>query len=385
MNGKFHLKIEKALPVVIFIVCVISLAILFMHIFRQLPNETTTLGLDWRTIWTGIKNGTITYGNLGETIGGMYTPPPGILFLLPFGYLPFKESWGLLAFISILILIISVPKTKAQKLDWLAIFLLVLSYPSLRNIADGNLEAFVVVAVVLMLKGYARNSPIIITLGLLLATIKIQETWLLIIVFSLYVIWKWPKKKWLPIFFSVAFVTIGSMLMWGKPWLEAILSHTNQANNIPGIIFTTEMGRGSIIDITLSSCMQRLGFASWITSCLWLLLFISTGLIVLLWFKRGGNFTKILSALLLSSGILLAPYVSGNSFLVLVAIGLIPLFQYDKIIGSLMLALTYLPYLASQQILYHYQSYYWTFLSILFLFIAIHKLKSALRIKIKPQ
>jgi hypothetical protein len=59
---------------------------------------------------------------------------------------------------------------------------------------------------------------------------------------------------------------------------------------------------------------------------------------------------------------LVAPYVSGNSFLTAVAFGIVPIFQSDRIFGSILFLSVYVPYFVSQDILYSYQSYYWTFL-----------------------
>ena len=69
---------------------------LFLQVFRSLPIENTPLGLDWRTIWKGIHLGQVTFGNTEGGIGGMYTPPWGIFFLFPLGFLSFRDSLSLI-------------------------------------------------------------------------------------------------------------------------------------------------------------------------------------------------------------------------------------------------------------------------------------------------
>ena len=325
-----------------------------MTAFRQIPVENTSLGLDWYTIWTGIQNGVISFGVPENEIGGMYTPPWGLFFLIPFGFLSFKDSWAIFSLITITILVLSVPK-KNERLDFVGIILLVTSFPAMRNLADGNLESIVIGGIILTGLGYQRKNPYLTALGILLASIKFQETWLYCFFLIYLIIRYWPFSKQVQMFLISGSVFILSMLFWGTDWIEAVFFSQND-----GIGLSSTMGRGSIIDITMAASLNRLGIPGWFIWIMWILVLSLT--IYLVFQFKNIKLERGFMVILLTASMLLAPYVSGNSFLTIVAIGIIPLLQSNKLIGITLLVLTNAPYLASTEMLFNYQSYYWTFL-----------------------
>jgi len=330
--------------------------VLFITAFRQLPIENTSLGLDWRTIWEGIQHGRVTFGNTENGIGGMFTPPWGVLFLLPFGFLSFRDSWGIISLVTLISLVMSVPRLSNKKLDVMGTVLLILSFPALRNLADGNLEGLVVGGIILMLLGYNSSNPLVLSLGVLLATVKFQETWLLCLV-AFYLIWRrWPTFHQGLVFTIIGVTVIFSVLLWGRDWVKAFVLNTP---NMGGL--SSAMGRGTLIDITASAALGRLGLPLWFISVTWIFL-----LGITLWLLRHHPPALSISweyaAFLVAASMLLAPYVSGNSFLTIVAIGIIPLLRRNRFAAIALIILAYLPYLMSKNTLYYYQSYYWSFL-----------------------
>lgn len=330
-------------------------AALFIVVFMVLPIENTSLGLDWQTIWNGLYGGQVIFGASANNIGGMYTPPWGIPLLLPLGFLPFRISWGVLSFVSSAILVVSVPRADNEKPDLLAIVLLLLSFPALRNVADGNLEGLVIGGIVVMIAGYNQLDSVLFSIGLILASVKLQETWLLCLILLCLVHKNWPGVRRLQTLTITGLWLIFSMLIWGSAWLNTLLiSPTNQ------IGLSSAMGRGSLIDITLTAAFDRAGISSGIIMLTW----TSICGLTLLFIRRSNimQVPRLYVTFLVSASMLLAPYVSGNSFLTVVAIGIIPLFQRHRWLGLVLLGLSSLPFLASHDVLYYYQAYYWTLL-----------------------
>jgi len=323
--------------------------VLFVWAFNHLPIENTSLGLDWQIIWNGLHRGQVVFGGTDGYVGGLFTPPWGILFLMPLGFLSFRDSWGVISFISIVILALCVPRTGKKRQNVLAIILLLVSFPALRNLADGNLEALVIGGIVLMMIGYNRTSPAAFSLGLLLATIKFQETWLLCL-FMLYLVYKnWRLAHQLQMLGITGAVLAFSLLTWGGAWFSAVL--IDKANQV---------GKGSLIDISISAALGRLGVSSVFIVFVWVGILGLT--LLVLRRHRIKQMSWMSATFLVSASMLLAPYASGNSFLTVVAIGIISLFQQRRRLGITLLILTSVPFLASRDMLYYGQAYYWTFL-----------------------
>jgi len=354
---------RNSLEITILALSIIFSSGLFIWGFRLLPLENTTLGLDWKTIWDGIYRGKVVFGNSSETIGGMYTPPWGIILLLPLGFLSFRDSWGIISLISLVGLISSVPK-KNNKLDIFAISLLVLCFPSLRNFADGNLEGLVIGGVAVMLWAFRIQKPILLAMGMLIASIKFQETWLLSLMILYLINKNWSSSDFAKVLICGGIVSGISMLFFGQGWIESLFGEVSGT-----AVLSSAMGRGSLIDISLSGAMERLGVSSVYRNLAVGLLLIAIFLLLYILDKRDKLFQEDVVGLLLVVSMLVAPYVSGNSFLTVVAIGVVPLFQANRLIGSILFVLINLPFIFGQDILYYYQSYYWTFLLVTVLLI----------------
>jgi len=201
----------------------------------------------------------------------------------------------------------------------------------------------------------ARGLPYFLSkLEILLAAIKPQETWLFLGVLFYLILRYWTPCQKIKVSIIVGNFLLISMFLWGLEWGTALFTNPKGEVNL-----SAAMGRGSLIDITLAAALGRLGMQIWGIRLIWLLLLITTAVIV--FYSRYSPLRSI-TPFLLSASMLLAPYVSGNSFLTIVAMAIIPMLQHDKAWGIPLYVLTEIPFFATTTWLINYQSYYWTLL-----------------------
>jgi hypothetical protein len=309
-------------------------AVLIANAFERLPIEGTSLGIDWRGLWSGIRNGQVSYAT------GLFISPWSLPFILPFGFLTLRSGWGILTLCTLGVLVISVPRDRPRML--LGVLLLTLSWPSLRHIADGNFEALVILGLLLIVYGYREQKPVVLAVGSLMATAKVQETWILIIVLALYLITTWPRPKLVMFGAVVAAVVVPAMILVGPLWLNTTLR-----------IYE----RGSIMDITLPAAVGRMGLSPVITVIAGLVLVGVTAYVVL---TGQRTLTREKAGMLVALSLLLAAYGAGNSFLTVLAIGIIPLFQVRAIAGGILIILADLIALFPPEFAYNWGASYWT-------------------------
>ncbi len=333
MNARRFVGITAA------ILLLVAAAYLLMAFFEHLPIEGTTLALDWRGLWSGLRGGIPKYGDTG-----LRNPPWSILPLLPLGLLTFRASWGLLSFITVAILIASVPRSSNTKIRWLGTALLATSFLTMRQLVDGNFEGLVIAGVLLILHGYGTLNPWVLAAGTLLATVKPQATWLLIACLAVYVLRTWPLREWLATSLMVGLVVVLSLIWFGRDWWNAMVS-------IPQ--------RESIMDCSLPATVGRLGFPTWVFVILGGGLLAATLYIVL---AGRPAIAREKAGMLIAASLLLSPYAAGNSFLTVLAVGIIPLLQSQPLAGAILVALTDLPYLTlfAPDVQFQWSTYYWT-------------------------
>lgn len=365
-----HGRANKYIDWMFFALLVGLIGLVFVSFFRTLPIESTTLAIDWKTIWNSTHDGKVGFGNAQETIGGFYTPPWGVFFLLPFTLLPLRESWGLFSFVSLLILILSVPKKGADRLDFLGILLLVTSFPAIRSLADGNLECLVITGILLSRYALEKQNYPALTLGLLLSSVKFQETWLVLLFALISVVRKWSKGRLIKFYALLTLVVSVSMIFWGKQWLGSMI-YVEWEGSFPKIEFIGEMGKGSIIDISLTSSLVRLGMPRY---AIWMILFIIFAITfhqAYKTFSKPERDLRYFFTFLIASSTMLSPYVSGNGYFTLFAIGIFPLLRQNYKVGVLLSALAFVPYFVDRTLLYNYQSYYWLLNAFLFWLVGV--------------
>jgi len=318
----------------------VILGTVFALFFSQLPVESTSLALDWRGIYTGLIRG-VRYGS------GVRNPPWSLALLLPLRVLSMPASWGVWNFVSLLILLLSVPRHAQRARFWLSALLLIVSYPILRLFADGNLDPLTLAGALLCVIGYQKRHSLVLTAGILLASTKPQASVLLLLVLGLYVLQTWPLREWLRLGGWLAIIVIPAMLWRGQEWLEAVF----------GI-----QQRGSLMDVSLNSTLTRAGLSPTLSAVLWLAVL---GLTLFIAWRSDRTFSRYKAAMLAAASLLIAPYSAGNTVLVVMAVGVIPLFQARPGWGLLLIALIDLPFLIPTDALLVSFGYYSTLLLLL--------------------
>src|SRR5258708_22894509 len=107
-----------------------------------------------------------------------------VTVVVPLGFLSLHAGWGMLALMTATVLVLSVPRRRSFGLYLLSIIALITSWPAIRQIVDGNFEVLVIAGALLVVYGYRRQRLVILAAGLLLATAKPQETWLMMLVLA---------------------------------------------------------------------------------------------------------------------------------------------------------------------------------------------------------
>lgn len=291
------------------IVTLIALVGLLIWFFEQWPIEGTTLALDWRSIHSGLRGGVITYGpNIG-----MRAPPWNAVMLLPMGLLSMRASWGLIAFITLFVLVLAVPRGIRGRTQLLIAVLLVASYPSLRHLADGNLEGFIISAGLLCIAGFNERRVWVLGLGILLLPIKIQEAWLIVPVLGLYILGSWRPELWTRLALGVLAVIIVPSVLLLPQWINGALGIGE---------------RGSIMDASFTATTARLSIPTPIAVAIYSIVLSGTLYVAFRHFYRYQyklhspvTFTREHAAMCISAGLFLAPYAAGNSYLTIVALG----------------------------------------------------------------
>lgn len=289
----------------------------------RLPSDSTSLGLDWKAMWHGLEGGRLQYGT------GLRNPPWSLILLVPLGLLPFTTGWAILNVFNLGMLVLSVPRSGGRARFWLASLLLATSYVSLRLLADGNVEGLVIAGVLLCLLALERGNPWILAGGVLLATTKVQETWLLVAWFGIDALVRWKPDKWLRTLALVVLVVSSSMIWKGSAWLQAL--------------FGIEQ-RGSIMDVSLVTTLGRLGLSGVVAGGAWLFVFAASALVAAL---RRGKPHRAVPGMLLAASVLLAPYAAGNNLVSLLAVGVAPLLVGSPGLGILIILIEDLKYVAS--------------------------------------
>jgi hypothetical protein len=314
-------------------------AALVASAFERLPIEGTSLAIDWKGLYQGLRGGHVVYGNAT----GLRIAPWVIPLVLPLGFLSFRSSWGALTLFTIGVLVVSVPRPKGKTALWLvSMLLLVTSYSALRHTADGNFEGIIIAGALLIVAGYRAQKPLVLALGLLMATAKVQESWALVLATGFYVLLAWPLQLKIRLGIILAAVVVPCLLLWGSIWFNAM-----------GAI----LERGSLVDVSLGAALSRMDVPALLALICEAVLLIMTGLVVLMSKRQIG---RDKAAFLICASMLLAPYAAGNSFLTVLAIGIIPLFQSRRWLGGLLIILSDAQLVLPRDFLYWNGAYYWT-------------------------
>lgn len=329
---------QRVTEYVVFALLLVLAASAILYFFEQLPIEGTSLGIDWFRAWNGLQGGKMLYSDST----GLRIAPWTLPVVVPLGYLSFRSSWGVLVLGTLAVLILSVPRTGKRWLHWLSILLLITSFPAMRHAVDGNFEALTIGGVLLIVAGFRQGVPWLLAAGLLLGSAKPQETWILLAVVGWYLLRSWPPGKIARLALIVGPIVLLGLLLAGSIWIGGM-----------GAI----VERGSIMDVSLMAATTRAGFGQAGTIVCWAGLLGASG-----FFSLSGKpvLNREKAAMLMCTSQLLAPYTAGNSYLSILAVGVIPFFQSNRLLGTVLLILTNVMYLFPRDIAYWWSAYYTT-------------------------
>lgn len=202
---------------VLMAIVLIILAVPFFLASNTVDLANDAIAFDWKIFHAGVD-----ISDIGASYSNrVYTPPWSILLLVPLTALPFKLSWSLMLYFTTLMMVASVPRSRSSAL-WIAgIFLLLLSYPTLRNFADVNLEAYVILGILLTIYAYQSKHPLFLAVAVLIAVIKPQSVFLVMIVLGFYMLQTFPKREIAKFAVLVGSVFVITMLLWGQAWFDS--------------------------------------------------------------------------------------------------------------------------------------------------------------------
>ncbi|MBZ0302860.1 MAG: DUF2029 domain-containing protein [Anaerolineae bacterium] len=313
------MRASKWIPWLIFGAALIGVALAFATFFEQIPTDQNTLAMDWKGyLWPGLRDG-LPYTDVNGTVRN---PPWTVIPLLPLGQMSMRASWGILSLITLVILLISVPRVPRRSLYWISVLALIFSLPSIRNLVDGNVEALSIAGVLALLYGYRRENPLILALGILFAVAKPQVTSLLMLALGLYVFQSRPPRLWLMTAILVVLVATPALWWRGEQWLAMMFG-------IPE--------KGSIMDLSLMAALERTGWLpAALNRAIWLGVIGITGGVT--WLSKR-SLTREKAGMLIAASLLVAPYAAST--LTLVAIGVVPFFQKNRLWGGVLLLLAF--------------------------------------------
>lgn len=315
MRERFkHQYIETA----IFGISVAVTGALFLILVSRFNLEDSAFAFDWKNLWPGFRNGQLHWDEF------IHHPPWSLIFVMPFGFLSLRVSWGLMMMLTLLSLILSVRRQKSVRRWYAGTLALVLSYPALRVLVDGNFEAFTILGLLLMVRGYERRQPVAMALGVLLAMIKPQITYLLLAVAALYTYKTTSREFQTRLALALLIVILPTSLWQGKPWLNSLRESP----------FSWGISLPVILDSAgVPSFFIRLAQIAIIGGSLW-----AAG-------HGAGPLGRPQMGMLIAGGMLAAPYSQALSLLVVLAIGVVPVMLTRPRYGILLFVLFNLPYL----------------------------------------
>ncbi len=341
-RGRFRLS-----PVTVIAAALILVAVaITLSFFERIPIENMPgFAIDWKSLYNGLAGGHIVYKG-----GSVMIAPWSLPVVVPLGFLSLHAGWGMLALMTATVLVLSVPRRRSFGLYLLSIIALITSWPAIRQIVDGNFEVLVIAGALLVVYGYRRQRLVILAAGLLLATAKPQETWLMMLVLAVYLWRTLTRRQLLQLAAMLLIVIVPALLLFGGSWI----------GSMRGII--PAPGPDNPVDISLWASLGRLGVSAWIVGVVWLL-----GVAATLYVTLAGKPTlsRDKAGMLIAASLVFSPYAAGDSFLTVLAIGIIPMLQTRPRVGWILLLLTDLQYVLPHDFLFANGAYYWTAMLIL--------------------
>lgn len=302
--------------VLIAIILIIA-AVPFFLASNYIDLSNDAIAFDWKESF----HGAIWLDNFGWDTRPFRTPPWSLPFFLPVTALPFEVGWSLMTYFTTLMIVASVPRSRSTRLWITAIFLLLTAYPTLRNYADVNLEAYVIFGVLLSIYAYHKKLPFVLGIAVLIATIKPQAVFLLMIVLGVYILQTFQQREIFKFAGLVGAVFGITMLLWGQVWFGSL-------ETVPG-------------GISLSAGLDSLGLPLPLIIIAQVIIAIGTLAIA---FRGNKQLSRMKVGLLIVGSVMAAPYANGLSTVSVLAIGVTALFIKRPLLGFFIFIVYSLPY-----------------------------------------
>ncbi|MEM9951952.1 MAG: hypothetical protein AAF846_10145 [Chloroflexota bacterium] len=290
----------------------------FLLAINLVDLDNPAIAFDWRESF----HGAIWLDNFGWDTRPFRTPPWSVYFLLPFTALPFALGWATMLYITTIAMVAVVPRKPSRNLWLIGTILLLTAHPVIRNIADVNLEGFVIGGLLLSLYGFHEEKPLWLALGILIAGVKPQGVFLMYIVMGLYMLRTWNWRNIGKVIAICGGVFVLTMLIWGQAWLESL-------DTLPGgISLATGLSEFNLPSFAILTTQIGIALVS-----------------LVIGYLGEAKLTYLKVGLLISASVLVAPYANAVSVVPALAFGAIGLFMRRWWLGVFIFVIYNLPYL----------------------------------------
>jgi hypothetical protein len=311
---------------------------------------------DWQMFWQATSGLRVDYSQ-----GWIFNPPWTLAFLWPLTWAPVYQSWGLMIFATCILLALATPRSGSLRGWALLLLAMLVSYPALRQLSDGNLEFLMVGGFLLLSAALTRGEPWMLAGAFVLLTTKIQESWLALAVVAIWVVVNWPRRKALVAFAMAAAFALPFFAWKGGEWLASVARFPSDSHYNSSLVHT----------------LNGLGLPVGLSLLAWVAVFAATLFAIR---KRLADGAIPLLGLVVTAGMLLAPY-SGNSVLLPFALGVMPLVARKPWPYALLLVAFNLPVFGDLNFRAVWEPMYWAgVLAITWLVLIYDALKSKERV-----
>lgn len=271
------------------IVVMLALTVMFS---RVLPPAYDFNGLFYPAI-RDVLQGRFTY-----TSHPIYSNPPwALVLLLPLGVFSPDVGRGLLLAVTLVVMAWVMHDYRRFPVSYP---LAVISLPFFAVLWVGQVEVFALVGAMIAYRAVFRRSAWLMAAGLLLLTIKPQETFLIVLLLLAGSIRQWSIRDWIKIAGMFIVVALMTSLLLGFGWLDRILSGPAYAS-----------GWQNFSVWQLSRSVPRVSVIG-----LWLLIAIGT-----VWALRRAGLSRLGLAIAAVGSNLLSPYLTGPHLLITLCFG----------------------------------------------------------------
>jgi hypothetical protein len=279
---------------------------------------TGVFGYDWAVISDPVRGGR--WPDYGAT--DAFNPPWAMISLMPLAALPLRAGWAVLATLSLTVffasgLVLARAFGLSPRLGLGLALVSALSFWSLRNLADGNLEAFTIGGCLLAGFALRARNPWIISVALLLMTSKLQAVLFLVPALVAHIVRHWPRALAVQALGLAVAVVVPSLLVFGADWLALLAPGGGLSSSVDRIGSNVSLTALTVFPAVTSSVRWLLaglvsGVSGW---AFWPALKATTSLTA--WALAGAG--------LLAASLLVTPYTGLLSLASLTALAIVPI------------------------------------------------------------